>query len=70
MLLNCEKVTVTDAEGNEKQATECVIVSPQGNKMFWLMIETCCFYLYIFSTVIYILWKQCSGACIRDAQEK
>ena len=34
----------------------CVVMPLQGNKMVWLLIETCCFYTYVFAAVAYIAW--------------
>ena len=34
------------------------IGSLQGNRMTWLMIETACFYMYMFAAVVYILTRQ------------
>lgn len=34
----------------------CTIEPLYGNRMLWLLIETCCFYVYVFAAVAYIAW--------------
>jgi hypothetical protein len=41
----------------------CIINHIQGNSEVWLIIETCCFYLYVLATVVYIAWRQFVGVC-------
>ena len=31
--------------------------------MAWLLLETCCFYVYVFAAVAYIAWMMLRGAC-------
>lgn len=31
--------------------------------MVWLLIETGCFYIYVFAAVAYIAWQMIQGAC-------
>ena len=41
----------------------CTIEPIMGNRMAWLMIETCCFYTYVFAAVAYIAWSMIRGVC-------
>ena len=48
----------------------CVIKDLKGNRMHWLVLETCCFYLYVLSTTGYIIWRMVVGMCFRSAEER
>ena len=41
-----------------------------GNRQVWLIIETCCFYLYVLAAVAYIVWRQMVGVCWKKATDK
>ena len=41
----------------------CHYVPIRGNTQVWLILETLCFYSYLFATVVYIAWRMLSGVC-------
>ena len=47
---------------NDEDGT-CVIESVEGNRMVWLLIETGCFYIYVFAAVAYIAWQMIQNTC-------
>lgn len=50
------QMTLADAIFNCSNDGSCIIEPFRGNRMCWLMIETVCFYLYVFAAVAYIAW--------------
>ena len=46
---------------NTTASEACWFTPIHGNKTVWLLLETSVFYLYILSTVAYIVWRQCAG---------
>ena len=47
---------------------QCTLMSIQGNVMIWLVIETACFYCYMFATVVYIAGIMIQRSCQRTKQ--
>ena len=44
-------------------AKTCTIDNVEGNRMVWLLLETGCFYIYVFAAVAYIAWQMIQGTC-------
>ena len=34
----------------------------------WLLIETACFYLYVTSAILFVLWRQLISVCARSVE--
>ena len=50
------QMTLADQIFNCESDGSCTIESVKGNRMVWLLIETGCFYIYVFAAVAYIAW--------------
>ena len=41
----------------------------KGNRMIWLILETCCFYVYMIAAMVYIAVRQCQSCCRNSIKE-
>ena len=46
----------------------CKILPITGNRLAWLLIETCCFYTYLFAAIAFLAWSMIRGVCEKPDQ--
>ena len=69
--MNVSKVAETCVKDPETGKLECEMGSPDDNKMAWLYIEMYCFYLYMASTVTFIIYHQMiEGVCCKKRTQQ
>ena len=65
---NVASVCVTESDGT---GIDCSLGAPKSNLMAWLYIEMYCFYLYMASAIVYIVYHQMvEGVCCKKQESE